>query len=123
MSVIGWKLGQEVRVQLLERFAPHYADVIADHVTLRSKVGPKIPIPGEVEAKVVGRSDDGDSLEALVVAIDGSTDRPDGSTYHITWSLNRSKGRTPRQSNDVIRELGWQELAEPVPIHLVPARF
>jgi hypothetical protein len=59
----------------------------------------------------------------MVVAIDGNTDRPDGSTYHITWSLDRAKGRQPIESNDVIRERGWRPLSKPVPVHLVPARF
>ncbi len=40
-------------------------------------------------------------VEAMVVAIDGTTDRPDGSTYHITWSLG--DGRRARESNDVLQ--------------------
>ena len=67
--------------------------------------GPDTPLPREVEARIVGRADDGDSLECLVVAIDGTTDRPDGSTYHITWSLG--PGRKARESNDVLRDKGW----------------
>src|SRR3546814_9902597 len=53
--------------------------------------------------------DDGEGLQALIVSIDGSTDRPDGSTYHITWSLDRSRGRKAVQSNDVIAERGRSE--------------
>ena len=34
------------------------------------------------------------------------TDRPDGSTYHITWSLG--PGRKARESNDVLRDQGWE---------------
>ncbi len=54
---------------------------------------------------MVGRADDGSSLECLVVEMDGATDRPDGSTYHITWSLG--PGRKARESNDVLRDQGW----------------
>ncbi len=79
------------------------------------------PLPREVEARIVGRADDGDSLECLVVAIDGTTDRPDGSTYHITWSLGA--GRRARESNDVLRDRGWDHLDEPVAVALEPARF
>ncbi len=57
-------------------------------------------------ARIVGRADDGRSLECLVVEIDGSSDRPDGSTYHITWSLGAD--RKARESNDVLRDKGWQ---------------
>ena len=60
---------------------------IADHVTLRVGATARTPLPRKAEARIVGRADDGDSLECLVVELDGTTDRPDGSTYHITWSL------------------------------------
>jgi hypothetical protein len=74
-----------------------------------------------VEAEVVGRTDDESGVEAMVVAVDGTTDRPDGLTYHITWSLGG--GRRARESNDVIRERGWQKLDQPIPVKLQPGRF
>ena len=121
-SVIGWKLDRGQREELLERFPPRYPDAIADHVTLKSNAGSD-PIPDEVTSQIVGRADDGDSLECLVVTIDGTTDRPDGSTFHISWSLDRSKGRQARESNDLLKERGWSPLAEPLPIKLEAARF
>ena len=54
---------------------------------------------------MVGRADDGHGLECLVVEIDGATHRPDGSTYHITWSLG--PGRRARESNELLRDKGW----------------
>jgi len=120
-TVIGWKLPREERTRLLERFAPKYADAIADHVTLQSGATPATPLPPKCAARVVGRTDDGDSLECLVVELDGTTDRPDGSTYHITWSLG--PGREAIESNDVLRDRGWEKLAMPIPIELEPARF
>ena len=57
----------------------------------------------------------------LVVAIDGTTDRPDGSTYHISWSLDPARGRRAVQSNEVIRRCGWVALDQPVPVKLTPA--
>ena len=120
-TVTGWKVPSEERERLLHQFPPVYARVIADHVTLQSGAGPDTPLPREVEARIVGRADDGKSLECLVVAIDGTTDRPDGSTYHITWSLGA--GREARESNDVLRERGWAQLNSPIKIALRPARF
>jgi hypothetical protein len=119
--VIGWKLPREDREKLLQRFPPEYEKVIADHVTLRTGVTPDAPLPRKPQAQVVGRADDGRSLECLVVELDGTTDRPDGSTYHITWSLG--PGRDARESNDVLRELGWQPIDTPISIELEPARF
>ena len=69
----------------------------------------------------MGRADDVKSLECLVVALDGTTDRPDGSTYHITWSLG--PGREARESNELLRARGWQSIDSPVGIELEPARF
>jgi hypothetical protein len=120
-TVTGWKLSSDERASLLERFPPKYENVVADHVTLRVGATPETPLPREVEAEIVGTADDGESLECLVVSIDGTTDRPDGSTYHITWSLG--DGRRARESNDVLRERSWKPLEKPVPVQLKPARF
>ena len=121
-TVTGWKLPQVERDLLLQRFPPKYENVVADHVTLRTGATPETPLPREpVISKVVGRADDGESLECLVVELDGTTDRPDGSTYHITWSLG--PGRRARESNDVLRDRGWDPIDAPIPVELEPARF
>jgi hypothetical protein len=120
-TVTGWKLPRDERERLLERFPPRYDDVIADHVTLRVGATAKTPLPRKPDARIVGRADDEDSLECLVVELDGTTDRPDGSTYHITWSLG--PGREARESNDVLRTCGWEPIEAPIPVELVPARF
>jgi len=120
-SVTGWQVPNEERARLLQRFPPRYENVVADHVTLRVGANSSTPLPRQVEAQLVGRTDDGASLEALVVELDGTTDRPDGSTYHITWSLG--PGRKARESNDVLRDRGWEPLDRPIPIELEPARF
>jgi hypothetical protein len=59
----------------------------------------------------------------MVVSIGGGPERPDGGTYHITWSLDRKAGREAVESNRVIAEHGWRPLDDPVPIRIVPARF
>jgi hypothetical protein len=121
-TVTGWKLPEVERELLLRTFPPKYENVVADHVTLRTGARPETPLPAEPNSsKVVGRADDGESLECLVVELDGTTDRPDGSTYHITWSLG--PGRRARESNDVLRDRGWDYLETPIPVELTPARF
>jgi hypothetical protein len=122
-TVTGWKLDRDERSVLLVRFPPEYPDVIADHVTLDMDAGPETPLPCETRGEIVGGITDEEGLQAVVVAIGGGTERPDGSTYHITWSLDRARGREPIQSNDVIAEHGWRPLDDPVPITLIPARW
>lgn len=119
---VGWKLDGEQRSWLLNLFSSAYSDVIADHVTLSSGPDKKRP-PKDTNAEIVGQVDDGAGVQAFVVKIDGTTNRPDGSTYHITWSIDRAKGRKARDSNDVIRTLGWQELEQPMPITLKGASW
>jgi len=120
-TITGWKLAQDERDRLLELFLPRYPEVIADHVTLRAGASKDTPLPRQVSAAIVGQCDDGDSLECLVVALDGSTDRPDGSTYHVTWSLG--PGRNAIESNDALHDTGWRPLDRPIPLTLEPARF
>ena len=120
-TVTGWKLPPDERERLLAMHPPKYENVIADHVTLRVGATPETPLPRKPQSsRLVGRADDGQSLECLVVELDGTTDRPDGSTYHITWSLG--PGRKARESNDVLRDRGWKA-TDAIPIELEPARF
>ena len=119
-SVIGWLLAEDDREKLLQQIPPKFEKTLAHHVTLKSEAE-RDPLPNDVKAEVVGRTDDESGVEAMIVAIDGTTGRPDGSTYHITWSLG--DGRRARESNDVIRERGWQKLDQPIPVRLQPGRF
>ena len=116
---IGWRVDEEQRVELLQQFPPLFANIIAHHVTLAS--GSDQPLPEPVIGEIVGRADDGDGVDALVVSIHGSTDRPGGGTYHITWSL--AEGRAARESNDVIAARGWTAIDLPVPVTLHPAEL
>jgi hypothetical protein len=118
-SVTGWKLDSAQRMELLQQFPPRYANVVADHVTLRTGVGAEAPLPVEDLGEMIGRADDGAGVEAMVVAIGGTSARPGGGTYHITWSL--APGRQARESNDVIAAYGWADFDLPMPVALEPA--
>jgi len=120
-TVIGWALDREQRKELLQQFPPKFGNVVADHVTLAAKAKQDAALPCERLGEIVGRIDDGEGVEALVVAIDNITDRPDGSIYHITWSLG--EGRRARESNDVIARLGWTAIDLPMPVRLIPSRW
>lgn len=119
-TVIGWTLDEGERQALIERWPPRYPSVVAHHVTLATEAAHR-SLPAPVTAAIVGRADDDSGVEAMVVAIDGDPARPDGSTFHITWSLGN--GRRARESNDVLRDRGWTACDQPVPITLTPARM
>jgi hypothetical protein len=113
----GWLVDEADRAALLARFAPRYAIVVAHHVTLKFGDEAAAP-PAATVGQIVGEADDGAGVHALVVAIDGSPARPDGGTFHITWSL--AEGREARESNAVIAERGWRPVAPPIPVRLRP---
>lgn len=116
----GWLLDETDRAAMLARWPPRYAEVVAHHVTLA--FGPVTrELPGETKGEVIGVADDGQGVEALVVRIGGRTERPDGSTFHITWSLG--PGRRAVESNAVIARAGWTPLAEPLRVRLTPRLF
>ena len=110
----GWLVEEQARAELLTRFPARYEHTIAEHVTFKPD---KAEMPQVDHCMLVGRADDGKGVEALVVALDGSTDRPDGLTWHITWSL--AEDRRAKESNEVIAELGWDPIEGETRIPLV----
>ncbi|MGH6908609.1 MAG: hypothetical protein ACREE0_20320 [Phenylobacterium sp.] len=117
---VGWLVDPGDREALLARIAPSYPLVVAHHVTF--KFGDRgAALPTETSGEIVGEADDGLGVQALVVRIGGTTARPDGGTYHITWSL--ADGREARESNAVIGERGWTEIPSPVRVGLHPQGF
>lgn len=87
MSVIGWLLDPAERPDLLRKFSPAYANVVAHHVTLLPGAPPEAQLPTETSGEIVGEANDRFGVQALVVKIGRTTDRPRGGTYHINWSL------------------------------------
>lgn len=120
-EVVGWLLDRDDRARLLAAFPPRFPEAVAHHVTLASDPQRLMKLPTAGSADIVGEACDEAGVQALVVAIDGSTERPGGGRYHITWSLG--PGRRAKESNDVIARLGWRPIAEHVQIKLNPARF
>lgn len=90
------------RLALMKLFPPKYDDFIGHHITEQFGVPPSTP-ERTAKVKVVGYVEE-DGLEALVVEVDGELHRPDGKTYHITWSLDYSKGKKPVMSNALIQQ-------------------
>lgn len=99
MAYNGWRLTEEAKNALLVRFPPRFADVIAHHVTLKRG---KQFCPQPVTARVVGYAVDEAGVEALVVEVNGSIERADGKTFHITWSIDREAGFKPVASNTLL---------------------
>ena len=117
---VGYILSNESRRNLLNIFPPKFSKVIAHHVTTEFGVAAdSIPEPVKT-ARVVGYAP-GESIQALVIEIDGTTKRTDGGTYHITWSLDPASGSKPKDSNDLLAH-GYEEVTQ-YAIKLTPKFF
>jgi hypothetical protein len=122
MAYTGWTLPEQERARLLELFPPKYPDVIAHHVTLQFGVPEDAAAPESNTFAVVGVTDDGRQLQTLVVSVGGHTTRPDGETFHVTWSLDRELGAKPKDSKRAIKRLGYS-VVERVPFEATPTLF
>lgn len=116
----GFEIAESDRQMLAEIFPPKFPDWIGHHITVDFGVKESHPLPHADSLVVVGYQCD-ESLEALVVAVDHQTKRPDGVYYHITWSLDRSKGRKPVDSKRVITPSYTR--VEPIPLKVIPKFF
>jgi len=106
------------RERLLGIFPPKYSKLIAHHITVQFGNVTAESIPVKAEVNVIGYADSGDGIEALVVSVDGSSARPDGSLYHITWSLQGDY--KPVDSNYIIKKHGFLNLDIPITIDTIP---
>lgn len=120
MAYVGWELDAQDRDTLLGMIEPAYPDVIAHHVTLHMGEG---ALPEANAGSVVGFIDDGAGVQALIVKINGTTDRPGGGTYHITWSIDRAAGFKPVDSNKALAAAKWTPFAVTWPVKLTPKLF
>lgn len=106
------------RNKLEKLFPPKFPEFIGHHITHQFGVKKDSEAPESPKSvEVIGYSSE-DGLEALIVSINGSHIRPDGKVYHITWSLDRSKGKKPVHSNELIKN-GWEKVG-PISIKVLP---
>lgn len=120
MAYLAYELSASDRTKLARIFPPKFSDFIGHHCTYKFGVMADAPLPPEAVLRVVGFASD-DSLECLVVDVDGSIRRPDRGTFHITWSLDRSKGRKPVDSNELLR--GGYTPIRPITVSATPKLF
>jgi hypothetical protein len=119
LGYLAFNLTEDAIERLRRKFPPRYERFVCHHVTIVFGVHAPAQLPPVSSAiAVVGHLDDGLGLEALIVEVDGSRQRPDGGAFHITHSL--APGRRSAESNEAIRSHGWTALAEPIPIAATP---
>jgi len=122
---VGWELPEKERARLLALFPPLYPNVVAHHVTHKFGVNESEQLPVTTNLVVVADTNDNNGVQCLIVSVNDSLVRPDGSVYHITWSL--ANGRKPVESNNVA--IYWYSSIKcatrglSVPINSIPKFF
>jgi hypothetical protein len=105
MSYSCWLVSDQSRDALLAQIPPEFPDVIAHHVTMKN---PSKTAPPPADIRVLGQIIDPSGVQVLIVEvkIDGEiVGRGDGSLFHITWSIDRSRGKKPFSSVDTIARM------------------
>lgn len=106
------------RKKLYLLYPPKYPEFIGHHITEEFGVPAGTEAPADpVLVQVVGYIDNGEGVEGFLVEVDGTSDRPSGGKYHITWSIDRDKGFKPFHTND---HTGDATPISPITITVVP---
>ena len=86
---IAYNLNSESISQIQGIFVPKFKKAVCHHVTLEFGVDSNKPLPS-VEQVVAIAYACNENIECLVVSVNGTTHRPDGSFYHVTLSHNEN---------------------------------
>lgn len=108
---LAFVLSENARAILLLSFHPRFSKVYAQHVTVEFKLTAekleaikkqfgsrlKVTATGMCRSSVI---------ECVTIRVNGDTRRPDGGTYHLTYSLELPK--RPVDSNELLLAFGGQ---------------
>ena len=117
----GFSIRKQARSRLLNGIPPIHPVTVAHHVTYKYGVPYQLP-PEFTTAKVIAHVAN-DRVQAAIVEIGGTTQRPDGGTFHITISLDKEAGAKSHESNDLIADRSRWRKIEPFEIDVHPKFF
>lgn len=119
----GWKVSESDRARLKEAIPPKFERWVGHHVTDKYGVRDTDPLPAvPTNAFVVGVVEE-PGVQALVIEIDGTTQRDDEYTFHLTWSLDLDKRSVEAKHATQYWPTAGVALVEPIEITLEPAFF
>lgn len=119
----GYELNGEDRNILIHVCEPKFPKIICHHVTHKFGVPKDEPPPKfPKKARAIAYCK-GENIDCVIVEIDGTTERPDGLTYHVTLSLDPSRGAKPVDSNKIIKTEEHVPFKNPIVLNLIPKNF
>lgn len=117
----GYELTDQARAELLAHIEPMHPDVIAHHVTHEFGIYEELP-PDTDTVRVTAVASD-NKVQAAIVKVNGTTQRPGGGFYHITVSLDRAAGAKPVDSNTLIADSRNWHAVDPFNLAVMPKFF
>ena len=117
----GYELTDSARWELMAHIEPIHPDVIAHHVTHEYGVYESLP-PDTNTVRVTAMASN-DTVQAAIVKVNGTTQRPDGKFYHITISIDRAAGAKPVDSNALIADSKNWVAVDPFNLAVMPKFF
>ena len=117
----GYLLSDTGRDQLLVHVEPIHPDVVAHHITYEHGIYQELP-PECDSVRVIAVAAN-EKVQAVIVKVNGTTARPNGGTYHITISLDKSAGAKAVDSNELISNSKNWTAVDPFNIDVTPMFF
>jgi len=117
----GYLLTERGRSHLLAHIEPVHPDVVAHHVTHEFGVYESLP-PDADSVRVIATASN-EQVQAAIVKVNGTTARESGGFYHITVSVNRAAGGSPKMSNDLIADRSSWTAVDPFNVDVEPQFF
>ena len=118
----GYEIDKDSRDKLAVLYPPKYRNFLGHHITEEFGVAADSEPPEQPKnVKVIGVIDNDVNVQGFLVSIDGNMNRPSGGKYHITWSIDRSKGAKPFHTNNYVNDAVM--LSRPIEIDVTPKVF
>jgi len=118
-----YEVPEAVRERLAQIIPPKNPEWIGHHITTEFNV-PYNPdndgLTGKVKVWAYAYED---GLDAFAVNVNGDSKRYDGKQLHITWSLDRSKGKKPVDSNALMVTANFASLVGKNIVFEAPLKF
>lgn len=117
----GYLLSENDRNKLASLFPPKNPTWLGHHITETFGVDANHPPPKKPSSVMLIEYLEEDGIEGFLASVDGTVNRPSGGKYHLTWSIDKGKGRKPVDTNNIVDQ--GKKLSKPIPLNVEPKTF
>lgn len=117
----GFEIFPEDREALARRYPPKNATWLGHHITEKFGVPANQDPPPPPKSVVIVEYLEDEGIEGFLVEVNGSVHRPSGGKYHLTWSIDKTKGRRPADTNKIVDN--GKRIERKIPLRVTPKTF